>query len=90
MNIEMVFTNEEVKLNIPFEMICQTRYSSIWNTMKRKLLWNQVFTEVEKEKAEKIFRQAYSWYINGIAEYVRIDFEMYRLWDKIARFCCSI
>lgn len=90
MDIEIVLAIEEVNENIPYQMICETRYSAAWNTMRRKRFWKKDFTEAEKEKAEKIFRQAHSWYTKGVAEAVRMDLPTYRLWNKIARFCGMI
>ena len=90
MDIEIILTSKEINENIPYKMICETRYSNIWNTRKCKLMWNKEFTETEKEKAEKMFRQTYTWYTKGITEFVRMDFATYRLWDKVARFCYSI
>lgn len=90
MDIEMILTNDEVKENIPYAMICETRYSTSWNTMRRKRMWKMDFTEDEREKAEKMFKQAYSWYTKGITETIRMDIATYRLWNKIARFCGMI
>ena len=85
--IEMIFTSEEIIKEIPYQFICQTRYSSIWDTMRRKVLWNNVFTEEEKEQVERMFRQTYTWCTKGITDTVRMDFYTYLLWDKIRKFC---
>lgn len=91
MTIEVVLTDEEVNRNIPYNMICQTRYSRIWNTMHRKIRWNKEFSEIERFKAEKIFCQAYKWSVGyGLPESVRFDLVTYDLWKKIERFCCSL
>ena len=89
--IEVVMTSEEVSKNIAYQMICQTRYGSVWNTMKCKLRWNKEFSDNEKEKAEKIFRQAHSWFVGkGIPDTVRMDFPTFELWNKIETFCGSL
>lgn len=88
--IEMILTREEIQKEIPYHLICQTRYGRIWDTMRRKMLWNKIFTEEEKEKTEKMFRQAYTWYTKGIPDTVRMDFSTYLLWDKIRSFCLAI
>lgn len=90
MNIELIFTKEEINKNIPYNMICETRYGSVWNTMKRRLLWNNEFTKEEKENAEKMFRQTHTWYTKGVTESVRMDFSTYRLWNKVTEFCCCL
>ena len=89
--IELVMTNEEINNNIPYKIICHTRYGSVWDTMKRKRRWNTEFSDIEKSNAEKIFRQAHSWYVGkGIPDTVRMDLSTYELWKKIGRFCYSL
>lgn len=88
--IEMLFTREEIQKEISYQLICHTRYGSVWDTMRRKVLWDMVFSEEEKEKAEKMFRQTYTWYVKGIPDTVRMDFSTYLLWDRIESFCCAI
>lgn len=90
MTIEMIFTKEEIKENIPYEIICLVRYGSIWNTMKRKIRWDNEFSNDEREEAERIFRQTYNWFVKGIPDNVRMDFSTYKLCEKIARFCYSL
>ena len=91
MTIEIVLTNEEVNQNIQYNVICQTRYGSIWNTMRRKLRWNEEFSEVERFKAEKIFCQAHKWTVGyGVPETVRLELFTFALWKKIELFCCSL
>lgn len=89
--IEMVFTAEEIHRKIPYHFICQTRYGSIWNTMRRKLKWNNEFSEDEKVDSEKIFRRAYNWSVgNGVPESVRMNLKTYFLWNKIEKFCSEL
>lgn len=89
--IEMLLTADEIQKNIPYQLICQTRYGSIWNTMRRKLKWNDEFTDDEKLKAERLFSQAHSWSVGkGIPNTVRMNLTEYALWDKIGRFCCEL
>lgn len=90
MIIEMVLSSEEIKENIPYSIICLTRCSSDWNTMKRKLRWNNEFSTTEQKVSEEIFRQAYHWFINGVPNKTRMDFSTFELWNKIAEFCISL
>ena len=87
--LEIIFTNEEIGKYISYAMICQTRYSSIWNTRKRKTLWNKEFSDTDKLKAEEIFNQAYRWFVgkNDIPNTVRMDISTYKLWNRIEKFC---
>ena len=89
--LEFVFKHNEIQKMIPYELICTTRESSVWDTMKRKRRWKAEFTEEERAKAEKIFRNARSWYLGrGVPEEVRISYADFELWNKIASFCCSL
>ena len=89
--IEMIFTKEEIQKEIPYQFICHTRYGSRWNTMRRKLKWNDKFTDTEKQDAEKLFRQAHSWSVgNGIPDTVRMNLSTYGLWTKVAKFCFEL
>ena len=89
--IEIVMTDKEVAQCIPYNVICQTRYGSIWNTIQRKLRWETEFSEMEKFKAEKIFCQAHNWAVGyGVPAIVRFDPFTYLLWKKIELFCYSL
>lgn len=91
MEIELILTKEEINQSIPYNMICQTRYGSIWDTMRRKLRWNAEFSDDEKSKAEKIFRQTHNWSVgNGIPDTVRMHLSEIKLWNKIEMFCMSL
>lgn len=89
--IELVMSREEINNAIPYNLICQTRYGSKWDTMRRRLQWNKNFTDNEKERAEKIFRQSHIWSVSkGVPDTVRMDLSTYALWMKIAGFCSSL
>lgn len=89
--LEMVFSRDEVECEIPFRVIVETRYGSIWDTGCRKRRWIQKFTEQERDKACRLFRQAHGWYLGrGIPDTVRMSVATYRLWEKLGAFCCSI
>lgn len=90
-SIEIVLTNEEVDQYIPYGMICMTRYSGIWNTIRRKIMWNEEFSETERFKAEKLFCQAHNWAVgHGVPSTVRFDLFTFGLWKKIEAFCKSL
>lgn len=89
MILEMVLTREEIEKSIPYKFVCTTRYGSIWNTMRREMRWNKEFSFAEQEMAEKLFRQSHVWFTKGIPDTVRMDFQTYELWHKIAKFCMS-
>lgn len=89
--LEIVLSRDEVQKQIPYAMICETRYGAVWETMRRKRLWKESFTESEKEIAYKLFRQAHSWYLGkGIPDEVRMSLNTRCMWDRLAAFCCSL
>lgn len=90
MHIEFVLSGKEIEENIPYRTICNTRYGSVWNTMRRKQRWVTEFSIVEQEAAEEIFRQAYRWYTKGVPNSVRIDHLTLELLDKITEFCWTL
>ena len=90
MRIEFVLSDKEVEENIPYKIIYNTRYGSIWNTMRRKQKWIADFSIVEQELAEEIFRWIRRWHTNGVPKSVRIEYLTLELMDKIAEFCLTL
>ena len=89
--IEIVMSREEVGQNIQYGMIYMTRYSGIWNTMLRKIRWNEEFSKEEQFRAEKLFCQAHNWSVGyGIPNTIRVDLFTFGLWKKIEAFCMSL
>lgn len=89
--IDLVFSYDEIHKKIPYDLICETRESRVWNTMHRKHRWSEEFTERERETARRLFRQAHTWYlVKGVPNKVRMNTETYRLWLKIGEFCASL
>lgn len=90
MRIEFVLSDKEIEENIPYKIICNTRYGSVWNTMHRKKRWMTEFSIVEQEAAEEFFRQTHKWYTKGVPNNVRIEYLTLELWNKIAEFCFTL
>lgn len=85
------FDQDEIRKELAYPLICETRHGAIWNTMRRKRAWLQMFTESEREKCSKIFAQAYSWYlVKGAPEHVVMSPSTYDLWQKLTMFCASL
>lgn len=90
-NLYFEFSEDEIKHSIPYALICETRESSVWNTMKRKRAWAQQFTDAERDAASRIFSQAHAWTLTtGVPDKVKMSTRTYELWRKIAAFCASI
>ena len=56
----MKLTVEEVRANIPYDLICMVRYGCTWNTGRRRRAWQLDFTEDEKKAAGRLFRQSFA------------------------------
>lgn len=87
MKFQIEFTKDEINAKIPYDLITTIRYSSLWNSRKTKEIYKNFFSESEKEKAEKLFRQAHTWYIKGTPDSVCMDLDIWNLWSKIIDFC---
>ena len=91
MKLEIVLDRDEIQEYIPYGLIWSTRYSSVWNTMRRKQRWNAEFSAYERERANAMCRQAYNWTCTtGLPETLRMSKGTYELWQKLGEFCASI
>lgn len=89
--IEIVLSHEEVHANIPYALICMTRYGSAWCTGRRKRRWISEFTEDERKVASRLFSKSHDWTVGrGVPDTVRMSAETYALWMKLGAFCGSI
>lgn len=87
----IVMTKKEVQESIPYALICETREGSAWHTCRRKTRWLCDFTEAERNKASKLFRQARQWtLVKGVPETVRMSAETFELWQKLGAMCASL
>ena len=84
-------TAEEVHANIPYSLICMTRYGSAWDTGRRRRAWLADFSKSEREAAGRMFRTAYGWTVGrGVPSTVRMTVKTFNLWQKLGDFCASI
>lgn len=89
--LEVILTADEVRANIPYMLICETKESSVWCTSKRRRRWNAEFTEAERNAASRLFTLAHTWaLVRGVPEEVRMSLSTYALWGRLAAFCASI
>lgn len=87
----LTMSSEEVHSDIPYALICMTRYGSSWNTMRRKRRWKMEFTEEERKAASNLFSKAHNWTVGrGVPDEVTMSVSTYRLWQKLGAFCASI
>lgn len=91
MKMMLVLSREEVRREIPYALICETREGSIWNTGRRRRIWKDMFTKSEKEAATRLFRTAHLWHLTtGVPEEVTMTMSTIRLWHKLGKFCAAI
>lgn len=89
--INIVLSRDEVNSNIPYALICETRYGSLWETGRRRRRWLAEFTEAERETASRLFKLSHTWYlVKGVPDEVRMHHSTYALWLKLADFCASL
>lgn len=87
----MKLTAEEVRVNIPYDLICYARYGSAWHTGRRRRTWLTDFSESEREAAGRLFRMAHNWTVGrGVPDTVRMSRKTFHLWQKLGDFCASI
>jgi len=89
--LEIVMSRDEVIENVPYQIVCSTRYGCMWDTYRRRRRWEAEFNVYERELAEKLFKQSHIWFVSrGIPENVRMNIATYTLWHRLARFCASL
>lgn len=89
--IMLTLTHDEIQANIPYAMICETRFGRAWGTGRRRRAWLKEFTEQERETAGRMFRQAYDWYlVHGVPDEVTMTAKTFALWIRLGEFCASI
>ena len=87
----MCVLDEEDCKKLPYSIICETRYGSRWNTLKRKRLWMSEFTEQERQRAGNIFRLAYAMeLVKGVPDKLTMSKDTLVLWRKLGDFCAEI
>lgn len=89
--VMIVLDHNEIQRDLPYQMICEGRFGSAWNTMHRKRRWMEEFTESERDAASKIFSKSKSWTLTtGVPESIMMSPKTYALWIKLGNFCASI
>ena len=85
----MKLTVEEVRANIPYDLICMVRYGCTWSSGRRRRAWLADFSESEREAAGRLFRMAHNWTVGrGVPDTVQMSrktFLTYRVILKTTR-----
>ena len=89
--IDVILTHSEVNAQIPYALICMTRYGARWDTMHRKRLWGEHFTEAERKAAHRLFLLSHRWLlVKGVPKEIRMSAHTFALWIKLGHFCASL
>lgn len=86
--IQLVFDKEEIKLQIPYQLVCETFSSSYSNSgsFKRKL--KEVFSVGDLEKIKKLVKFSKKWSLTkGVPDVYVCDVHDFNLWKKLEVFC---
>lgn len=87
----MKLTVEEVRANIPYDLICMVRYGCTWSSGRRRRAWLADFSESEREAAGRLFRMAHDWTVGrDVPDTVQMSRKTFHLWQKLGDFCASI
>lgn len=91
MKMMLELSHDDIQRQIPYAVICETRYGRAWETGKRRRRWLAEFSEQERKAASKLFSQAHQWYLRtGVPEKIVMSTSTYALWQKLGAFCGTI
>ena len=87
--IEMDY--EYVRQNIPYQIITETTSMSIWETGRRRRLYNQMFNETERRSLHEIIKTARRFAFRCIpADGMKASAHTLGLWRRLADFCAML
>lgn len=88
MDFRMSLNREEIQERIPYAIVAETMSSAVWNTMRRKRLIKEYFTDPEIKSIYRLHKQARDWYLySGVPDEVTMSIHTYYLWQRLASFC---
>ena len=68
-------SREQIQRDIPYQVVCETRYGARWDTGTRKRRWDSEFSHALK---------------SGAPASVKMTGAAYDLWQKLGDFCASL
>ena len=87
----IVFSRDEIRAHVPYQLVAETMSSSFWNTGRRRRLMKEQFTEAEIEATYKLHHQARDWHLyKGVPDELRMRPKTLALWWKLAEFCMQL
>lgn len=91
MKMMLKLNQAEIKNNIPYMLIVETRYGCRWNTTKRKKMWTSEFTESERKLLSSWMPKFHRWcFVSGAPEEIIISLKTYSLLQRFGNFCMML
>ena len=96
--LKIVLNRDEINSQIPYPLICETRYGAKWGgdrqrhtSSKVQRKYKEIFSKEERAEAAKLFVLAHKWYLStGAPDEYETTPQILALWEKLAAFCASI
>ena len=82
--------HDEIQKDIPYRLIAETTRRSVWDTGKRRRLFDQEFDTFERGACLSIIAQAKAWEKNGAPEKTSLSVFTLSLWERLADFCAQL
>lgn len=84
-------THADVQNELAYALICETMEGAYWNSGRRRRMFSKAFTRSEQQRISNIKAKAHKWYlVTGVPEKVRMSYDNYLLWQRLANFCAAI
>lgn len=87
----MKLTAEEVRANIPYDLICMVRYGCTWSSGRCRRAWLADFSESERRPQGGCSAWLTTGTVGrGVPDTVQMSRKTLHLWQKIGDFCASV
>ena len=91
MRVFLELDQNEIEQQIPYRIICGTMCSALWDTGKRRRLWQEQFTEQERKKCSEIYKLSHLWFLTtGPPKTTKMTPKTLSLWNKLGEFCQNL
>lgn len=86
-----ILQQDEVRDKLHYDLICSSMEGSSWGTAPVKRAYKEQFTEDERDYISHTIKpKAHRWYlVTGLPPEVKMDYDEYKLWRKLCRFCAE-
>ena len=89
--IYVTLPRDEIRTQTHYDLIAETMSSHRWQTLKRRNLMAERFTEAEREAIIRMGKQAHQWHLKtGVPEELKMTLHTLYLWRRLANFCFEL